>query len=159
MTEIKRAAIDAIDELHATIPYDEYLIIRDGLDEIEPLGDRDEALEELWEEFGDIPMNPETEKIEAPFIGFPAGTDKEDVWHWFDERHSRGVHYLLYRDADGPCRYTWKEVLKREAMCFDCESRDCFFNDDGTCCFSLVNGRKPEITEEDGCTEGVIGVR
>lgn len=27
---------------------------------------------------------------------FPAGTDREKIWHWFDERHPRGVAYLLY---------------------------------------------------------------
>ena len=56
----------------------------------------DAVLEQLWDEFGDIPMNPETERIEAPFLDFSAGTDREDIWHWFDERHSKGVAYLLY---------------------------------------------------------------
>lgn len=27
---------------------------------------------------------------------FPAGTDREEIWHWFDERHPNGVVYLLY---------------------------------------------------------------
>lgn len=156
MTEIKRAAIDAIDELHVTIPYDEYVIIRDGLDEIEPLSDRDEALEELWEEFGDVPMNPETEKIEAPFLGFPSGTDKEDIWHWFDERHSRGVHYLLYRDSDEPDFYSTKELMNREAMCFECDCEACGLNDDGVCCYPLVHKKKPTITEEDGCIDSAF---
>ncbi len=56
----------------------------------------DKELKELWEKFGDIPMNPETEKIEAPFLHFETGTDKEDIWHWFDENYSAGVYYLLY---------------------------------------------------------------
>lgn len=55
-----------------------------------------EDIEELWDEFGDIPMNPETEKIESSWNGFPAGTDREDVWRWFDKMHPKGVHYLLY---------------------------------------------------------------
>ena len=42
-------------------------------------------------------MNPETECMEAPFLDFPAGTPREDIWRWFDERHSKGVAYLLYR--------------------------------------------------------------
>lgn len=68
----------------------------DALDEIEPLVDRDKEIEELWELFEDVPMNPETEQIENSFMEFPVGTDREEIWHWFDEQHSKGVHYLLY---------------------------------------------------------------
>lgn len=39
----------------------------------------------LWKEFGDIPMNPETECIEAEWNGFPAGTHREEIWDWFEE--------------------------------------------------------------------------
>lgn len=28
---------------------------------------------------------------------FPKGTDREEIWHWFDENHPKGVAYLLYR--------------------------------------------------------------
>lgn len=55
----------------------------------------DQELEELWAEFGDVPMDPETEKIEEDWNGFPAGTDREEIWHRFDEHHSRGVAWLL----------------------------------------------------------------
>lgn len=57
--------------------------------------ERNQHLESLWREFGDVPMNPETECMEAPFLCFPSGTHREDIWHWFDERHSKGVAYLL----------------------------------------------------------------
>lgn len=60
-----------------------------------PLSTRDRELEELWEEFADVPMNPETEEMEEPFLHFPAGTNREEVWEWFDERYSRGVAKLL----------------------------------------------------------------
>lgn len=63
---------------------------------METLKGRDAELERLWAEFGDVPMNPETECMDEPFLGFPAGTHREDIWHWFDERHSRGVAYLLH---------------------------------------------------------------
>lgn len=39
-------------------------------------------------------MNPETECIEEDFLHFPAGTNRMDIWHWFDEQHSIGVAYL-----------------------------------------------------------------
>lgn len=56
----------------------------------------DEQLKQLWLIFGDLPMNPDTEEIEEDFLYFPAGTEKEDIWHWFDERFSKGVYGLLY---------------------------------------------------------------
>lgn len=69
---------------------------------METLKGRDAELERLWAEFGDVPMNPETECMDEPFLGFPAGTHREDIWHWFDERHSRGVAYLLHGPQKQP---------------------------------------------------------
>lgn len=53
-------------------------------------------VEALWEEFGDVPMNPETECIEEPWNGFPAGTNREEIWHWFEETFSVSVDDLMY---------------------------------------------------------------
>lgn len=61
-----------------------------------PLKQRDAELEKMWDEFTDVPMNPDTEKMEDTFLHFPAGTPREDIWHWFDERYSKGVAALLY---------------------------------------------------------------
>lgn len=66
------------------------------MDEMKTLRERDIELEKLWKQFEDLPMDPDTQKIEEPFLSFPAGTDREDIWHWFDERHSKGISYLLY---------------------------------------------------------------
>ena len=46
---------------------------------------------DLWLEFGDVPMDPETECIESPWRGFPAGTHREDVWHWFEDTFGLSV--------------------------------------------------------------------
>lgn len=56
---------------------------------------KDKALEYLWDELTDVPVN-EDEELETRFYIFPAGTEKEEIWHWFDKRHSKGVYYLLY---------------------------------------------------------------
>ena len=56
----------------------------------------DSRAEELWHEFGDIPMNPLTERMEDWFMGFIPGTHREEIWFWFDKIHSHGVHHLLY---------------------------------------------------------------
>lgn len=60
--------------LHGELRQDQYSCIRDGLDYIEPLAERDKVLENMWHEFADVPMNPETECMEASFLDFPAGT-------------------------------------------------------------------------------------
>ena len=60
---------------------------------------RDVVVEELWDNLADVPIDPETEELDEPYYIWPKGTDKEDIRHWFDEHHSKGVAYLL-RFAD-----------------------------------------------------------
>lgn len=150
MTDTKEQAIAVMNELHKTIPYNDYVTVMDGLQEIGPLLDRDEELEELWAQFGDLPMNPETERMEAPFMGWGVGIHREEIWHWFDARHSKGVAYLL---GFNDCRA--KKLMQFDALCDDCESRHCAYNSDGCCRFALVYERPPEITDELGCVESV----
>lgn len=154
MNSTKEQAIAVMNELHRTIPYTDYCTVMDGLQDIETLRDRDEELEELWAQFGDIPMNPETECIEEPFMGWGAGIHREEIWHWFDARHSKGVAYLL---GAGEVDYgKVSKLIKLGDMCNDCESYGCAFNSGGICRFALVHERWPLITEEDGCKEGVF---
>lgn len=97
MTDIKEQAAQLCGDLHQEnrISYSDYLLLMDAIQEIDTISERDEELRILWEEFGDVPMNPETECMEDQFLEFPAGTHREEIWHWFDERHSKGVAYLL----------------------------------------------------------------
>lgn len=76
---------------------------RDGVDSIvDAIEKNDDLLMNLlWKVFGDVPMNPETEEIEEEFLGFPVGTHREEIWHWFDKKHSKGVAYLLYGESVG----------------------------------------------------------
>ena len=39
----------------------------------------------LWDEFGEVPMDPETECIARPWRSFPPGTHREEIWHWFED--------------------------------------------------------------------------
>ena len=55
----------------------------------------DDQLRTLWNIFEDVPMDPGTEEIEERFLSFPAGTHREEIWHWFDERYNGGVHALM----------------------------------------------------------------
>lgn len=62
----------------------------------------DEELEEKWRELSDVPFDEADSPSPSGLIlakawwVFPKGTDREDIWRYFDERHSRGVDYLLY---------------------------------------------------------------
>ncbi len=154
MSYLKNEAMELVNQLHQAyrLSTDEYSQIFDALGEIELLRDRDEALEELWDQFTDIPMNPETECIEAPFMGWGVGISREEIWHWFDQRHSKGVAYLLY--GGGP-DYTVKasELMLMKHLCFECESSTCQFNHGGECRFAMVHERKPRINDVDGCID------
>lgn len=46
---------------------------------------RMDSIQRLWEEFGDVPMDPDTECLERSWHGFPEGTFREDIWRWFEE--------------------------------------------------------------------------
>lgn len=46
---------------------------------------------ELWIEFGDVSMDPETECIESEWHGFPVGTHREKIWHWFEENFNISI--------------------------------------------------------------------
>lgn len=88
------------------------------------LRERDKELERLWAEIEDVPMDPETERMEEPVLSFPAGTHREEIWHWFDERHSKGVAYLLYGDgADRTPELAQLCYLKQ--LCKECDAEHC----------------------------------
>lgn len=60
----------------------------------------DKKLESLWEELADVPFdeNEDGELILAvDWEDFNAGTEREEIWHWFDDRHSKGVAYLMFK--------------------------------------------------------------
>ena len=61
-------------------------------------GDRrvsDREIEKLWEELTDVPIDEE-ECLDIDWRDWPKGTHREEIWHWFDEHHSKGVAWLMY---------------------------------------------------------------
>lgn len=52
---------------------------------------------DLWIEFGDIPMNPKTECIVIPWLIFPAGTPREEIWRWFEDTLDVRVYDLMFK--------------------------------------------------------------
>lgn len=141
--------------LHIWRPEDENLRYPDPA-RVQTIEERDRHLEDLWAEFSDVPMDPDTECIEDDFLDFPHGTHREEIWHWFDARYSKGVYHLLYGSGGVDRTDETARLVYLQTLCEECESYDCAYNDGkGECRFSLVRGREPKITEEDGCVDGV----
>jgi hypothetical protein len=53
-----------------------------------------QELEKLWQIFGEISID-NTDVILEEFLGFPEGTDRIEIWHWFDENYTEGVAALM----------------------------------------------------------------
>ena len=70
-----------------------YNISKEDMKEIESRGlsgayieRKNYYIRDLWEDFGEVPMNPDTEEIEESWLDFTAGTHREEIWHWFEEQ-------------------------------------------------------------------------
>lgn len=140
--------------LHIWRPSDGKLLRnpQDAIGYMETLEERDKRLEEAWEQLGDVPMDPESERMEEPFACFPAGTEREEIWHWFDRRHSKGVPYLLYGNG-AEYVVTASELMQMRLLCDECGSVSCHYNHGGECRFAMVHEQKPRINEDDGCID------
>lgn len=154
MAECKNGAVEVANRLHQEnrIDYGDYTALMDGLGEIDTLRDRDDELETMWAQFADGPINPETECIEEQFMGWGPGVSREEIWHWFDERHSMGVGFLLYKVIPDFSMEV-SHILYQSKLCHECESSSCAFNHKGICRFSMVHERKARITDLDGCID------
>lgn len=81
-------------------------------------------------------------------MGWGPGVGREEIWHWFDERHSKGVVYLLYGTIQ---QYDVTMERYYKSLCDDCGTSDCAYNSAGECRYPQVFHRVPIITESDGC--------
>ena len=158
MNYMKQKASELVYDLYNRdiLTFKDYAVLDEVINGVEPLRDRDEYLEELWAELEDVPMDPETERIEQEFFGWPTGTKREEIWHWFDKRHSKGIAYLLYGGTEDYVPEV-RRLYSLKVICSECESTDCAFNCGGICRFPMVHERTAQITEKDGCLEYVIG--
>jgi len=53
----------------------------------------------LWSELGDTTTD-EDGNIDVPFQSFPVGTDREDIWSWFEETFDVSVaENLMYQTS------------------------------------------------------------
>lgn len=140
MSERKIGSIDSNDlkqlivrtaEKFETIHDDSDWYDLDYVEEITKRGNL-ELAKMLWDDFEDVPMNPDTECIEEEWCGFSAGTFREDIWHWFEERFDVSVaeDLMCFNDnefeldmIDGVttcCGYDFGTDKKRAKFCPVC---------------------------------------
>jgi hypothetical protein len=64
----------------------------------------DTDIETLWDALADVPFVEDANGalcLDRDWHKYPAGTDRDNIWHDFDKAHSKGVQYLLYeRDTE-----------------------------------------------------------
>ena len=53
-----------------------------------------EAMETFWDELGNVPVDDDG-ILQESFLWWPKGTDREDIWHWFDDKYPGGVKKLM----------------------------------------------------------------
>lgn len=49
-----------------------------------------EKVKELWEEFGEVAIN-DKDQILTDWHGFKKGTDRFEIWNWFEEEFNVSV--------------------------------------------------------------------
>ncbi len=52
-------------------------------------------LQQLWLEGKDVPID-EDECINIDWYIWKRGTDRLEIWHWFDKKYKGGLKSLLY---------------------------------------------------------------
>lgn len=68
--------------------------------------EQDEYIEKVWEEFEDVLFIEDEESddscklvLASDWHNFCAGTTRDEIWRWFDQKHSKGLHWLMYGDT------------------------------------------------------------
>lgn len=52
-------------------------------------------IQDLWEKFGKVPLNTETECIETDWLHFSKGTHREEIWHWIEREFRVSIAALM----------------------------------------------------------------
>lgn len=66
-------------------------LIKERIENIKSTNEKDTFLVALWNEFSNVPVDEDTDTIDDDFYLWDRGTDKMDIWHWFDNHHSLGL--------------------------------------------------------------------
>ena len=52
-------------------------------------------IKKLWQKLGDIPIDKD-ENIEETFLHFNIGTNRFEIWHWFEEEYNISITELMF---------------------------------------------------------------
>lgn len=58
----------------------------------------DEKIENLWDELEDVPFIENNKKelmLDKDWFIFSEKTEREDIWQWFDQHHTKGLGWLM----------------------------------------------------------------
>lgn len=62
-----------------------------------------EAIYKEWAKLTDIPFDEDPEGrmlLSEDFALWKAGTEREEIWEWFDEHHSKGAGWMMENNWD-----------------------------------------------------------
>ena len=65
----------------------------------------DKNVEALWKELESVPVD-RNGNLRAAWKAYPKGTNKNEVYGWFNRHHSKGLSYLMEE-----VKKEWKEQL------------------------------------------------
>lgn len=57
------------------------------------------TVKDLWNVLGDVPIDDD-ECIEIRFLHFEIGTNKYEIWHWFENAFGTPVYQLMYSETE-----------------------------------------------------------
>ena len=59
-----------------------------------------DGAQEIWAKLTEVTVN-EDEEIDIPFLHFPVGTHRHDVWSWIEDKFDVCVNDLMYPPEGG----------------------------------------------------------
>jgi len=65
-----------------------------------------------------VPVNDDGIITEIQFLHFPAGTDREDIWHWFEDTFDISINNLMFKKNTGS-KSTRSTYLEHSIICSD----------------------------------------
>lgn len=57
------------------------------------------SVQDMWQSLGDIPVNDDGE-IETPYLQFEIGTNREEIWHWFEDTFGISIYILMFNQEN-----------------------------------------------------------
>lgn len=113
---VNKVTLNTEKGLGCAVVYPVYDILKDGTRRhVHDFPTRDEAreaannrdqwvvksnLDLCWEELGNVPIDPDSEEIEQPFLHFDTGTGRYVIWHWIEEHFNVSIgEYLANRST------------------------------------------------------------